>query len=75
VFKTGLEAADTTYSLCIRKESRFGQRDDFQNLILTFFIKIFIVNWYIYIFIKVFFKINLFIQNLYFETPELKNYS
>jgi len=35
VFKTGLEAADTMYSLYIRKKSGFGQRHDFQNLTLT----------------------------------------
>jgi len=51
------------YSLCIYKESYLGKRDRFQNLTLTpyFYIKMFIKKWYIHIFMKIFFKINLFI--------------
>ena len=42
---------------------------------LLIFVKIFIAKWYIYIYMKIFFKTNLFIWYLYFETQQLKNYS
>jgi len=42
---------------------------------LLIFVKIFIAKWYIYIYMKIFFKTNLFILFLYFETQQLKSYS
>jgi hypothetical protein len=65
------------YSLHTHKISRFGQWHDLESLILTsyFLKKYFIKKWYRYIFIKVFFKTNLFIWFSYFQTQQLKNYS
>jgi hypothetical protein len=42
---------------------------------LHFSIKIFIQKWYMYIFMKVYFKTNLFILFLHFQTQRLKSYS
>ena len=45
------------------------------NLTSYFYKKIFTTEWYIYIFMKLFSKRNLFIWFLYFETQQLKSYS
>ena len=64
------------YSLHTRKEYRFGQRQGLQNLTWTsyFYKNIYRKVIYLY-FMKVFFKANLFIWFLYFETYQLKSYS
>ena len=64
------------YSLHIRKEYRFGQRQGLQNLTLTsyFYKNIYRKVIYLY-FMNVFFKANLFIWFLYFETQLHKSYS
>jgi len=65
-----------TYSLHTWKECRFGQRHGLQSLTLTsYFLKnIYRKVMYLY-FYEYFFKINLFIWFLYFETQRLKSYS
>jgi len=64
VFKTGLEAADTTYSLYIRKESGFGWRHDFQNLTLTsyFYKNIYRKLIYLYFYKSVFQDKSIYIE-------------
>jgi len=66
------------YSLHTQKIWFLGQRHGLQNTILTsYFSKNIyqkVIYIYIYTFIKVFFKTNLFIYFLYFQTQKLESY-
>ena len=64
------------YSLRLIKEVVLYSDTFFKaQLWLLVFTKIFIKKWYMYIFMKVFFKINLFMWFSLFQTQQLKSYS
>ena len=65
-----------TYSLHTKKNKVILNSDTVSKVLLWLlvFIKIFIKKWYMYIFMKVFFKTNLFIWLSHFQTQQLKSY-